>query len=1001
MDYQHGKFLNQFHIRYFLVILLLFSPLWKINAQSETLVAEAEAENGVLTGVYKSSSVSGFSGTGYVTGFDNSGDQVKVTINIPEQGFYKLVIRYNGPSGDKYQDLIVNDSPASSVSFPATNTFADIEAGSFFLNQGENTFIIRKNWGWTNIDKFIIYASQKNIYNITPNLVDSQATDATKALYEFLRMQFGHRIISGQTNSYYNVLKNDAGKSPMIRAGDFQPFTEGYPYLWVDGQHVFGKSDNGSVQELINWYDSTGGKGIVSYQWHWHSPTGGSPGTNTFYTSLTSFDVTKAVTPGTQEYTDIIRDIDDIAAEIKKFQDAGIPILWRPLHEAGGGWFWWGAKGPEACKKLYDILYDRLVNYHQLHNLIWVWSTPEADWYPGNDKVDIIGYDSYPGSYNYGIQKTVFDQLFKLTNGQKLIAMSENGPIPDPSACLQYDAPWLYFMSWSNLVSEQNSADHMKEVFNNKDVISIESNNARTSYEWRSSLYPDNWKPGYKDAQGRFLHDFSYAGYHHGEKAIPHKTDRIFDVTLPPYNADNSGTNDVTAVIQQALDDVGASGGGVVYLPAGTYRIKTPDNADYGLRVRYDSTVLRGAGTDSTFIYNDTSFMRKKSIIEVYGDYAGWLHPFGTSSRITADLMEPSRILPVESVDGFNIGDNIIVTASPTDAFFSEHQMEGIWTKNAFGAVAFMRKIDSVDSKNKLLIIDAPTRYYLKTRDTARVYHAGRHLRECGIEDLSIGNKQNQKSGWNEESWDTLGTGAYDVHFSHAIVFKNCVNSWVKNVNTYKPDSNTEDIHILSNMLLLDQCRFITVDSCYFQKPQYRGGGGNGYMYTLESNDCLIENSKANKGRHNYDFKYPYSNGNVILNCRAENSKYASDFHMYLSMANLFDHCTVDSDYLESVFRPYGGSAIHGYSSTQSVFYNTVGEAYHSNKEYIVDSRQFGQGYIIGTSGNAYNVNLFPVTGTLNGYAYNTIPRDFSEGIGDGDESQTCLLIPGSTRSET
>ena len=208
----------------------------------------------------------------------------------------------------------------------------------------------------------------------------------------------------------------------------------------------------------------------------------------------------------------------------------------------------------------------------------------------------------------------------------------------------------------------------------------------------------------------------------------------------------------------------------------------------------------------------------------------------------------------------------------------------------------------------------------------------------------------------------------------------------MKNVNTYKPASNTLDIHVLSNCLLIEQSRGVTVDSCFFQKSQYEGGGGNGYMFTLQSNDCLIKNSRANDARHNYDFKFPYSNGNVIYNCIGENSKYASDFHMYLSMANLIDNFTVDKDYLESSFRPYGGDVIHGYSSTQSVFYNTIGKAYHPNRNYIIESRQFKHGYIIGTSGAADQVKLDPVDGTMGGYNYKTAPRDFAEGIGKGDE---------------
>lgn len=150
-------------------------------------------------------------------------------------------------------------------------------------------------------------------------------------------------------------------------------------------------------------------------------------------------------------------------------------MLFRPLHEAGGAWFWWGAKGGVPCKQLYAILYDRIVNYHQIHNLIWIWSTPETDWYPGNDIVDIVGHDSYPGNYNYGTQKNMFDRYYQLTNGKKLITMSENGPIPDPDACLDYDSPWSFFMSWVDLVLTQNSEAHIKSVYTNPRVLTLEN----------------------------------------------------------------------------------------------------------------------------------------------------------------------------------------------------------------------------------------------------------------------------------------------------------------------------------------------------------------------------------------------------------------------------------------------------------------------------------------------------------------------------------------------
>jgi mannan endo-1,4-beta-mannosidase len=72
-----------------------------------------------------------------------------------------------------------------------------------------------------------------------------------------------------------------------------------------------------------------------------------------FYTDATDFDIEAALVGGeaNANFTLLMEDVDVIAVELKRLQSAGVPVLWRPLHEAEGKWFWWGAKGPEACKK--------------------------------------------------------------------------------------------------------------------------------------------------------------------------------------------------------------------------------------------------------------------------------------------------------------------------------------------------------------------------------------------------------------------------------------------------------------------------------------------------------------------------------------------------------------------------------------------------------------------------------------------------------------------------
>ncbi|WP_028978303.1 glycosyl hydrolase [Sporocytophaga myxococcoides] len=477
-------------------LTVFISFIIQVPSSAQSLVTSIEAESGVLSGVYIANQTSNSSGS-YVTGFDEDGDKVTITVNVNTSAYYRLEITYRGNQGTKIQDIYLNNSLHGNFTFPYSTNFVPLSIGNIYLNAGNNNIAVVKNWGYMDVDKVSVYSSQPNQFNIVDDLIDPLATPATRDLYKFLKCQFGHKIISGHTDQKFDSVKFATGKTPMLRAFDFQPYTQGYPYKWENGGHTFGAVDNQITEAAIAWYESTGRKGIVSFQWHWHSPTGGTVSRNTFWTGETTFDVREAVKPGTPQYIDIIEDIDAIAVQLKKLQTSNVPVIWRPLHEAGGTWFWWGAHGSQACIDLYYILFDRLVNYHEIHNLIWAWSSPEVDWYPGNNKVDLIGYDSYPGSFNYTIQKTMFDQLYSIVKGEKLIALTENGPIPDIDKSLTMDAPWSYFMTWDNSYWSGNSSEHLQEVYDNPNVLTIENpgscviTDVSSSKETYGSIYPN------------------------------------------------------------------------------------------------------------------------------------------------------------------------------------------------------------------------------------------------------------------------------------------------------------------------------------------------------------------------------------------------------------------------------------------------------------------------------------------------------------------------------
>lgn len=507
----------------------------------------------------------------------------------------------------------------------------------------------------------------------------------------------------------------------------------------------------------------------------------------------------------------------------------------------------------------------------------------------------------------------------------------------------------------------------------------------------RSSLYPADWYPGFADEEGRFLHDFSYAGYRMGQEPPDVIPGMFLDVTEAPYGADNTGTEDATAIIQQALDDAGEAGGGVVYLPPGTYRIKPQGKISESLRISRSGVVLRGAGPEQTFLFNDEPVMRGKDIIAVTSERGQFQAIPGSETYIRLDLPEPTVHIPVQDASSFQPGDWVIINNKYTAGFIEEHQMTGWWNiYEGNDGITFYRKVVAVDAAANTITIDIPTRYPLKIRDFSNVRQMTPPVTEVGVEHLSIGNVENLTPGVGDSDYLVEGTGAYQVAGSKAIRFIGVVDAWARNIHSYRPSTNSAgyDYHILSSGITTLDSRNVTIMDTDVRKPLSRGGGGNGYLYELIGNDNLILNARAEEGRHNYSFSHMRTNGNVIRNSVSRNPYLVIDFHQYLSASNLLDGMVLDGDRIETSVRPYPSTEQtyrHGVTTSQTVIWNTRGVREHPNLNgIIIDSRQYGYGYIIGTQGNVTGVRVTP---TLHSNR-ETAPVDFVEGLGQGDVLQ-------------
>ena len=194
-----------------------------------------------------------------------------------------------------------------------------------------------------------------------------------------------------------------------------------------------------------------------------------------FYKADTEFDAANATVEGTWENKVFTEDLKNTAAYLKLLRDAEIPILWRPFHEAAGGWFWWG-KDAVSLKSLWIAMF----NYFKaegLDNLIWVWTTEgnDADWYPGDQYVDIVGRDIY--------NKETADCVSEYTSiagnyGNKIVSLSECGTVGLISEQWASGARWSWFMPWYDGTNEDGSpvvhADEAwwKDAMNQEFVVS-------------------------------------------------------------------------------------------------------------------------------------------------------------------------------------------------------------------------------------------------------------------------------------------------------------------------------------------------------------------------------------------------------------------------------------------------------------------------------------------------------------------------------------------------
>lgn len=408
----------------------------------------------------------------HATGIERAGDGLDFTVRVASAGYRRLSLIYSAGAAKRIP-ISVNGSLQSSRIFPETTGFETREFGRVWLPAGNNTIRVGADWGYADIAAIRLErVSAPPPFRLDPAPANPAASPEARALYARLAAEFGRRTFAGQHESQVAApTRLDA----VARLADgAAPAILGLDLLYYSGSWN-NPSGDGAIEAALAWARRGG---IVTLSWHWFAPLDPGPLVwDSFSTNKTAFDVARAVAPGTPEHDAVLRDLDLVAENLKILRDARVPVLWRPLHEAQGGWFWWGARGPAATKALYRLMFDRFTRHHGLDNLLWVWTGTDdgdaRDWYPGDGYTDVVGADIYAPAGERGNFFTVFDRLREAHGGRKLIALTECGALPEIDA----RAPWLWFLAWDSLIEDSavNPPATVGQTYRSPRVIALPS----------------------------------------------------------------------------------------------------------------------------------------------------------------------------------------------------------------------------------------------------------------------------------------------------------------------------------------------------------------------------------------------------------------------------------------------------------------------------------------------------------------------------------------------
>lgn len=201
------------------------------------------------------------------------------------------------------------------------------------------------------------------------------------------------------------------------------------------------RTENGVIKEAYDLIQFMRDGGIVTFSLHLDNPGPQRDSVDHYRGELAQTEWDQLLTAGTDINKNFMETLEFIGDFLEIFKINNAPVIFRPLHEINGNWFWFCIRsGPDNillpqsyAKDLWVLMYNYFVNERGVDNMLWEFSPNVMDdpeeviyCYPGDEYCDLVSLDWYTDSYSGHDILSVSEEALKETG--KIFSVSEFGP---------------------------------------------------------------------------------------------------------------------------------------------------------------------------------------------------------------------------------------------------------------------------------------------------------------------------------------------------------------------------------------------------------------------------------------------------------------------------------------------------------------------------------------------------------------------------------------------